>query len=52
MFKSQKDETESRDAHHRGGDIRSSDETSVMAVEQRDVIIQLESDNNYNCRRN
>lgn len=28
-----------RDVHSRGGDIRSSDETSVMGVERRDIII-------------
>lgn len=47
MHKSQKDKAESREVHHRGGDIRSSDEVSVMEMEQRGVIIQLDFDNNY-----
>ncbi len=28
-----------RDVHFRGGDIRSSDEISVMEIERRDIII-------------
>ena len=39
--KSQKDEAESREAVRRGGDVCSSVETAVMAVERRDVINQL-----------
>lgn len=35
MLKSQKDKAESRDTHNRGGDIRSSNEASVMEVERR-----------------
>lgn len=38
-FKSQKDETESREVFCRGGVIRSSFEVSVMEMEQRDDII-------------
>ena len=33
------------------GSIRSSDEVSVMEIEQRDVIIRLMTDNNYTSRR-
>lgn len=32
---------------YRGGDIRSSDETAVMVVERRGVVIQLETENNW-----
>lgn len=39
--KLKKDEAESRDAAHRGGDVCSSDEVAVMAVERRDVINRL-----------
>jgi len=50
-YKSQKDKTESREAFHRGGDTRSSVEAVVMTVEQRGIIIQLKSENNYKYRR-
>ena len=33
--------SESTDATHKGGEIRSSDEASVMEVEWRDFVIQL-----------
>ncbi len=36
---SQNGEAESRDVWYRGGDIRSSDESAVMAVERRGVVI-------------
>ena len=42
------DKRESIDARHRGGNFRSSDETSVMEVERREVVIQfLVIDENY-----
>jgi len=33
-------EGESTDAGHRGGALRSSDEAAVMAVEQRECVVQ------------
>ena len=48
-FKRKSRKNESTDARHRGGAIRSSDETAVMAVERRDCIIPVEAlDNSLN----
>lgn len=50
--KPQKGEAESRDRANRGGNVRSSDEASVMDAERRDIINQLNSKVNCESRRN
>ncbi|MFB7160384.1 hypothetical protein [Lysinibacillus sp. NPDC056232] len=41
--KPQKGEVEIAKRDDRGGDVRSSEEVTVMVMERRDIIIQLES---------
>ena len=45
-YKLQKDKVESRKVFYRGGVIRSSEEVAVMAMERRDNIILLDTENN------
>jgi len=51
-YKPKKGETESRDEIHRGGNIHSSKEESVMGLERRDIINQLNPEVNCENRRN
>jgi hypothetical protein len=51
-FKRKPRKSESTDARHRGGAIRSSEEAAVMVVERRDCVIPVETLINSATRRN